>query len=196
MGYTGALFGSELFVRDNEIGELMHHVSFRDIDAVYISDHYDRSKYVPDANMKKISLFDGTLLAFVDPDKVILKEYDQLGSINGTPDDFEYVNEVFFGPNDRFCIFFMILPMSYYPKRFFAPDNPHFAARVGNKIRITWWFKESIQIKLRIKLDAKQFNKFDYIDSATLTEKHPNAVAAYREVERLAAATIGETFSP
>lgn len=196
MGYTGALFGSEVLIIDNDIVEKMHHVSFGDIDPVYISDHFDRSAYVPDHAMTRISLFDGTLLAYVDPKRIVIREYDQAGSIRGSIKQFEYVNEVFFGPSDVFCVFFLILPKNYYPQRYYVPSKLHFAARVGEKIRLTWWFKESIQVKLQIKLDEKKFTGFDYIESTTFIEKHPKVLLAYREVEDLVTKTLGETFSP
>ena len=90
----------------------------------------------------------------------------------------------------------MILPKYYYPQKYYVPSNPHFAARVGDKIRMTWWFKETIQLKLQIKHDEKKFNEFDYIESATFVEKNPAALLAYRQVESIAAKTLGETFSP
>jgi len=102
MGYTCAIFGSVLDQRDDQIEDKAFQVRFRD--TVYVSDHFNRSIWKPDPRTEKIALFDGTLLAFVNPKDIDVNEYQQTGTISGSVEEFDYVNEVFFGPDDEFCV--------------------------------------------------------------------------------------------
>ncbi|OGC03144.1 hypothetical protein A2V82_13280 [candidate division KSB1 bacterium RBG_16_48_16] len=194
MGYTSTIFGSELTLHENEILDQAYRIKFHNV--AIVSDHYDRKKQPPSSDLERLSFFDGTLLAFISPDQVDIKEYPQAGTIKGSVDKFEYVNQFYVGHGDIFCIYFLILPTEYFPKKFIVPNEPHFAARVGEQIRITWWFKEKFEVKIEIEKNPKKYLKFDFIDSPTFSEKHPGALASYREVQNLTAKVLGEIARP
>jgi len=159
-----------------------------------VSDHFDRTQLENDSHMNRVSLIDGTFLAFVDPRRVNVTEYKQAGTIKGSVEKFDYVNQYNFGYDDSFCIYFLVLPKEYYPKKFIVPNEPHFATRIGERIRITWWFREQCQVKLEIERNIKKFESFDYIDSPTFLEKHPNVINAYNEAKNLVTQVVGNAL--
>ena len=87
MGYTSTIFGSELTLHENEILDQAYRIKFHNV--AIVSDHYDRKKQPPSSDLERLSFFDGTLLAFISPDQVDIKEYPQAGTIKGSVDKFE-----------------------------------------------------------------------------------------------------------
>ena len=186
MGRAASVFASVLEVREDKIVETAHIVTFSRVP--FISDHFERTNIKE--GVKAVALLDGTLMIFdVDEDEIKIHEYRQQGTIKGDLIRFTYTNEFFWGPDDVFSVYCMILPQNYYPKVFIAPD-PHFAARINGRIRITWWFKEKVKVALQVERNEKKSAKFTYIDAPNFIEKHPMAKVAYREAKDLIARVI------
>jgi len=194
MGYATTIFGSILTPRENEVLDQAYRIHFNKI--AFVSDHYDRKNQPRSFGLETLSLFDGTLLAFIDPTQVNIEKYPQGGTIKGSVNRFFYINQFFVGQSDIFSIYFLILPKEYFPRRFIVPREPHFAARVGDRIRITWWFKDQFEVKLEIEKNRKKYLGFDFIDDPGFLEKHPRALAAYQEVQNLSAKVLGEIVRP
>jgi len=190
MGFAWAIFGSVLLMKDDKLIDTAYHIRFER--GIYISDHFDRARVERRPDMHPLTLFDGTLLAFVDPKSVEVNHYEQGGTINGSNEKFEYINKLHFGEPNEYCVYFLTLPKDFYPKKFIVPPEPHFAARISDAIRITWWFKEEFEIKLEIEKNAKKYLEFEHIDSPTFIEKYPAALIAYNEAKDLAAKVAAE----
>lgn len=190
MGFAMAIFGSVLKVGDDNLLDTAYSLRFER--GVYVSDHFDRVRVIRRPDMDQLMLFDGTLLAFVDPKVVKINHYEQMGTINGSNDKFDYTNKLHFGQPNEYCVYFLTLPKDYYPKKFIVPAEPHFAARIDDEIKITWWFREEFEIKLEIEKNTKKYLEFEHIDSPTFTEKHPAALIAYREATNFVAKVIAE----
>ena len=190
MGFALAILGSVIQMREDKLIDTAYHIRFEQ--GVYVSDHFDRAIVEHRPDMRKLTLFNGTLLAFVEPKHVDVQHYEQGGTISGTNEKFEYINKLHFGEHKGYCVYFLTLPKDFYPKKFIVPTEPHFAARIGDAIRITWWFREELEIKLEIEKNAKRYLEFEHIDSPTFIEKHPAALAAYNEVKDLAGKIVAE----
>jgi hypothetical protein len=190
MGFALAIFGSVLKIEEDRIIDTAYSIRFER--GVYVSDHFDRARVVRKPDMDQLMLFDGTLLAFVDPKAVEVTHYEQVGTVNGSNEKFEYINKLHFGEPNEYCVYFLTLPRDFYPKKFIVPTEPHFAARIGDEIKITWWFREELEIKLEIEKNAKKHLEFEHIDSPTFTEKHPAVLTAYHEATNLVAKVIAE----
>ena len=165
MGFVGAIFGSVLDRIDDGIVDTAYQVHFPT--DVWVSDHYDRTRMEFQPGMERISLFDGTMVAFADPSRAKFRSYPQTGTVQGSVDRFDYVNEIHMSPDHFFCVYFLNLPKYYLPKSYIVPAEPHFAARVGERIRITWWFREESKIKigLTIEKNEKKYRTPGWIDA-------------------------------
>lgn len=174
MGNVASVIASILDIHDKKIVETIKVITF--LDVPYMSDHFDRDSI--DESAKAVQLLDGTLMVFnVAEDQIKEVEYMGAGAIDGDINRFTYNNEFFPKYKTAFSVYCMVLPTHYYPKDFYM-QQPHFSARINDRIRSTWWSKSNIKVALQIERNEKNFQKYFYKYVPSFRERHPRLDAA------------------
>jgi len=86
-------------------------------------------------------------------------------------------------------IYCLVLPIGYYPTNYFS-GKPHFAGIKGERITITWWFKEKTKIKVGFKKNPDKAIDYTYLDKPTFPERHPLLKKAYEHAQAFAAKVL------
>lgn len=189
MGEAAGVYGC--VVSEDVSGELTataSYFTFGDGKVVFVSDHCQAEEMSQYRNA--VPILDGSVLLFdIYEQEIRKRHYPQANTLTREKNDFIHINEVSFPCDERFLLYCLVLPRGYYPTSYFS-GKPHFAGPRGERIAITWWFKERTTIKVGFKRDAEKAIAYTYLDKPTFPEKHPLLKRAFEHAEAFAAKVL------
>jgi len=184
MGDVAAIYGCILSEEDGGLKADAKYYTF-DGRVAFASDHFEAEQM--EGFGKAVPILENSVLLFnIDESSLKIQEYPLTGAITKRRGEFLYINEVHFHYGEQFVLYCLVLPKEYYPKSFYS-GAPHYAGRKGDKIAITWFFKEQTTVEVGISKDADKARSFMYIDKPTFGERHPQLRAFYNEAKDFAA---------
>ena len=186
MGEVAGVYGC--VISDTNSGDLTaiaSYFTFGDGKVAFASDHYSAEEIANNGNAVPI-LEDSVLLFDIPEEKIRKRDYPQNGTLIKEKDEYIHVNEVSFPCGEQFLMYCLVLPPGYYPTNFYS-GKPHFAGRKGERIAITWWFREKTTIKVGFRKNPEKATLYTYIDKPTFSERHPKLKKAYEHAEAFAA---------
>lgn len=188
MGRAAAIYGSILESTDDGIRKCLTFIRLPD--HAFVSDHFDRA--VAAASDDGLLVEDGTLLLpNVNRDEIEMVSVDQRGTITSSRGRYNYYNQFSFGPDDRHCVFFCSLPAEHYPSRFHSGE-PHFAAFINGRVRMTWWFRAETTIQFAFARNPKRAMTYAHKSQASFLARHPLLNVCYDQTQAVAAKIAAE----
>lgn len=189
MGDVAAVYGSILSEEEDGLKADARYYTFNGRVA-FASDHFEAEQ--TEGFGKAVPILENSVLLFnIDESSLRIQEYPLKGTVTKSRGEYLYINEVHFHHDEQFVLYCLVLPKEYYPKRFYS-GAPHYAGRKGDKIVITWFFKEQTTVKVGILKDADKARMFTYIDKPTFGERHPKLRAFYDEAKDFAADIVSK----
>ena len=189
MGVAAGVYGCVISERGS--GELKANASyftFGNGKVVFVSDHY-RAEEMSDYGNAVPILGDSILLFDSSENEIHKRDYPQSGTVIKGKNKYIHINEVSFPCGEQFMIYCLVLPIGYYPTNYFS-GKPHFAGIKGERITITWWFKEKTKIKVGFKKNPDKAIDYTYLDKPTFPERHPLLKKAYEHAQAFAAKVL------
>lgn len=190
MGVVAAVYGCILFEEKGVLKVDAIYYTFGNGQVAFASDHFQAEQMKGFG--KAVPILENSVLLFdVDESSIEVREYAQKDTLILNGDEYLYVNEVHLPNNENFVMYCLLLPDGYYPKRFYSGD-PHYAGRKGDRIVITWFFKEQTTIKVGIAKDGDRAAEYMYIERPTFRERHPKLWTLYDETKDFAARILSK----
>lgn len=189
MGEVAGVYGCVISETDSgDLATIASYLTFGNGKVAFVSDHYSAEEIAHYQNA--VPIVEESILLFDIPEqKIQRREYPQHGTVTKEKDEFIHINEVSFPCGEQFLIYCLVLPHGYYPTNFFS-GKPHFAGLKGERIAITWWFKERTTIKVGFRKNPDKTMRYTYIDKPTFSERHPMLRMAYEHAETFAAKVL------
>jgi len=194
MGEVAGVYGC--VINETSSGGLVTvatYFTFGDGKVAFVSDHYKEDEIARCKNAIPI-VEDSILLFDIPKQEIKRRKYPQNGTLIKEKNEYIHINEVFFPSCEQFLIYCLVLPHGYYPTNFFL-GKPHFAGLKGERIAITWWFREKTIIKVGFRKNPEKTIHYTYVDKPTFSERHPRLKKAYEHAEEFAAKVISNKLT-
>ena len=171
MGNIAGVYASKIIESNDELKEKIQYIYFQTKSNVFASDHFNREEMENFENA--VPILDRTILLFnISVEDISSIKYLGGGRIQKMKGEWVYWNEVNLREKEAFFIFCSILPKNFIPTNYYSAPEPHFAKRIDDNIRITWWFPRQAQIRFGFKKDPKAFRDFSREIRVPFFERH------------------------